>query len=93
MIMLNRTIRGNRESSLDNKQFSQDTILSDCELNQADEEDNNEVSEFEDKESESSINDNSSDVFHIQNFNNSFSAYGQNINLAALDRPNPQFEA
>ncbi len=93
MIIINRSVRGRRENSLDEIGFSQDTILSDCELNQADEEDNNELRDFEEEESESSLNENSSELIHTQNFNNSFSAYGQNINLAALDRPNPQFEA
>ena len=55
----------------------------------ADDEDNEEISAEED--SDDSFVDNP-DQIHIQNFNNSFAAYGQHVNLAALDRANPQFD-
>lgn len=65
-----------------------DIIESENELNLADEESNedyisDEMYESEDSGAEPDIN--------IQNFNNSFAAYGQHVNLAALDRANPQF--
>jgi serine/threonine protein kinase len=65
-----------------------DIIESENELNLADDEDNedylsDEMDESEDSGAEPDIN--------IQNFNNSFAAYGQHVNLAALDRANPQF--
>jgi serine/threonine protein kinase len=67
----------------------EDLIESDIEINQADDEDNEEISFEED--SDDSYVDNA-DQIHIQNFNNSFAAYGQHVNLAALDRANPQFD-
>jgi serine/threonine-protein kinase SRPK3 len=66
-----------------------DIVESDNELNQADDEDNEEYF-TEDYESDESCED--ADVINIQNFNNSFAAYGQHVNLAALDRANPQFQ-
>jgi len=52
----------------------------------ADDEDNEEYNSDE-AESDDSCGD--ADVINIQNFNNSFAAYGQHVNLAALDRANP----
>jgi len=69
-----------------------DTIESDVEINMADDEDNyDSLSEKSEESSESNI-EGEDDVIHIQNFNNSFAAYGQHINLNSLDRANPQFD-
>ena len=67
-----------------------DIVESDNELNQADDEDNEDYMSDDIDESEDSCDD--ADVINIQNFNNSFAAYGQHVNLAALDRANPQFQ-
>jgi len=67
---------------------STDVIDSDADLNMGDDEDNDEYESDESLDS-SSHHENE---FPIQNFNNSFAAYGQHINLDALDRANPQFE-
>ena len=68
---------------------STDIVESDNEINQADDEDNEDYMSDEMDETEDSCGD--ADVINIQNFNNSFAAYGQHVNLAALDRANPQF--
>lgn len=65
-----------------------DVLESDNELNMADEEDNDDLIFNEEEEDTDFENE---EVINIQNFNNSFAAYGQHVNLAALDRPNPQF--
>jgi hypothetical protein len=65
-----------------------DVIESDSELNVADDEDND---EYESSEEDDDICQDEADIINIQNFNNSFAAYGQHVNLAALDRANPQF--
>ncbi len=67
-----------------------DVIESDNELNMADDEDNDQYISSEDEE-ESDYCEDEPDIINIQNFNNSFAAYGQHVNLAALDRANPQF--
>jgi serine/threonine-protein kinase SRPK3 len=66
-----------------------DVKESDSDLNQADDEDNEDYFS-EDEESEECYEE--ADIINIQNFNNSFAAYGQHVNLAALDRANPQFD-
>ena len=66
---------------------STDVIDSDIEINMADDEDNDEYDSDSSFDSVSKEKD-----FPIQNFNNSFAAYGQHMNLDALDRANPQFE-
>jgi serine/threonine protein kinase len=68
-----------------------DVIESSDELNQADDEDNSEYVSDELEESEDGYLEDP-DLINIQNFNNSFAAYGQHVNLAALDRANPQFD-
>ena len=65
-----------------------DTVESENDLNMADDEDNDEYS----SESDESEYLEDAEIINIQNFNNSFAAYGQHVNLAALDRANPQFE-
>jgi len=92
MMMIKKN--GKKEKSLNNnynnEEFNKrDLIESDIEINMADDEDNEEISGDED--SDDSFIDNP-DQIHIQNFNNSFAAYGQHVNLAALDRANPQFD-
>jgi hypothetical protein len=67
-----------------------DMIDSSDELNMADEEDNEEYTSDEIEDFEESCED--PELINIQNFNNSFAAYGQHVNLAALDRANPQFD-
>ena len=66
---------------------STDVIESDAEENMGDDEDNDEYDSDSSCDSIAKENE-----FPIQNFNNSFAAYGQHINLDALDRANPQFE-
>jgi serine/threonine protein kinase len=66
-----------------------DTVESDSEINMADSEDNEDFCDSM-EDSDSFVED--ADVISIQNFNNSFAQYGQHVNLAALDRANPQFE-
>ncbi len=68
----------------------QDLIESDIEINMADDEDNEEILSGEEDSDDSFVEN--PDQIHIQNFNNSFAAYGQHVNLAALDRANPQFD-
>ena len=65
-----------------------DIIESDNELNLADDEENEDYLSEENYDSHDSGGE--PDI-NIQNFNNSFAAYGQHVNLAALDRANPQF--
>ena len=64
-----------------------DVIESDNEMNMADDEDNEDLSDLDD----SDLSLEEPDLINIQNFNNSFAAYGQHVNLAALDKANPQF--
>lgn len=70
-------------------------VSSDSEINLADDEDNSDYDPNEENvlgyESDNYINDDP-DKINIQNFNNSFAQYGQFVDLAALDRANPQFE-
>lgn len=88
------------EKEIDKKLIAQDTskkskkktlsaILkdSDSELNMGDDEDNEYLSN-------DSFDDDycgEPDIINIQNFNNSFAAYGQYVNMSSLDRANPQF--
>ena len=60
---------------------------SDEELNEGDSEDND---DWKDTDYENSGDENPEHI-HIPNFNNSFIKYGQCVDLAALDRANPQF--
>lgn len=66
-----------------------DVLESDIEINMADDEDNEDLSSNDEEESNESFEE--PDLINIQNFNNSFAAYGQHVNLAALDKANPQF--
>ena len=75
-------------------QDARDVMTSDDEVNEADGEDNDSW----DKEKETGFSDEENsgdenpDKINIPNFNNSFAQYGQFVDLAALDRANPQFE-
>jgi len=84
-----KNLNNNNNNGNNDELIKQDLIESDIEINMADDEDNEEISGEED--SDDSFVDNP-DQIHIQNFNNSFAAYGQHVNLAALDRANPQFD-
>ncbi len=87
MIMIKR----NKKEKSTNDDFRNiDIVESDNEINMADDEDNEDFISDDINESEESCED--GDVINIQNFNNSFAAYGQHVNLAALDRANPQFQ-
>ena len=70
-------------------------VSSDSEINEGDDEDNSDYDPNEENilgiENDKYISDNP-DKINIQNFNNSFAQYGQFVDLAALDRANPQFE-
>jgi len=90
MMMIKKNAKKEKNTNNNNEDaIKQDLIESDIEINMADDEDNEEISGEED--SDDSYVDNP-DQIHIQNFNNSFAAYGQHVNLAALDRANPQFD-
>lgn len=89
MVKKNAKKEKNANSNNNDENSKQDLVESDVEINMADDEDNEEISGEED--SDDSFVDNP-DQIHIQNFNNSFAAYGQHVNLAALDRANPQFD-
>lgn len=91
MMMIKKNAKKDKNSNSNNTDDynKQDLVESDIEINMADDEDNEEISGKDD--SDESFVDNP-DQIHIQNFNNSFAAYGQHVNLAALDRANPQFD-
>lgn len=90
MMMVKKNAKKEKSgNSNTDEQSKQDLVESDIEINMADDEDNEEITDEED--SDDSFVDNP-DQIHIQNFNNSFAAYGQHVNLAALDRANPQFD-
>ena len=72
------------------KNNDRDVIESECELNMADDEDNDDILlEEGDVEDESYMEP--TETINIQNFNNSFAIYGQHVKLSALDKANPQF--
>ena len=87
MIMIKRNKKGEKKDA-EEPTTIQDIIDSDNDINMADSEDNEDYMTDE-VESEDSCED--AELINIQNFNNSFAAYGQHVNLAALDRANPQF--
>jgi serine/threonine-protein kinase SRPK3 len=80
-------VKRNQKKEKNEDETERDVIESDSELNAADDEDNDEYESSEDDD----MCDEDPDIINIQNFNNSFAAYGQHVNLAALDRANPQF--
>ena len=85
----------NKNDNNDNEyDKDREIISSDSELNEADDEDNDK-NVFSDKSSvmddESDSGDENPDKINIPNYNNSFSQYGQFIDLTSLDKANPQF--
>lgn len=83
-------IKQNSKKEKPDEENTRDVYDSDFDLNKADSEDN------DDEEEETLDNDDDSigepvHQIHITNYNNSFAAYGQHINLSACDRANPQF--
>lgn len=64
---------------------------SDTELNKADGEDNFVYASGDEDHVTDDESDGEKQIIQMVNFNNSFAAYGQYINLSACDRPNPQF--
>lgn len=93
MIENNKPKNVDKDSEIDK---DVDVVLSDDELNEADSEDNSKIIDGEVNYNNISIDDDSADEnpdkIEIQNFNNSFAQYGQFVDLAALDRANPQFD-
>jgi len=87
MMMKNKDKKQKKASKDDDE--CADVVDSDVELNMGDDEDNDEYESESDGSTDSCGAENE---FHIQNFNNSFAAYGQHIDLDALDRANPQFD-
>jgi serine/threonine protein kinase len=85
-------IKNNQKKKKKENDSQGDTVESDIEINMADDEDNNESWGESDESNDSIEQDENEDVIHISNFNNSFAAYGQHINLDSLDRANPQFD-
>jgi len=89
----------NKTKSKSKNEKEEDAVVDNCDfvdseedLNMADDEDNDEISCKEDDDSFVYESNEEDGVIKIQNFNNSFAAYGQHINLSSLDRSNPQFE-
>jgi len=86
MIMIKKNLKSEkREAS-----GKSDLVESDIEINMGDDEDN---FEGEDNNESEDIYPDPTETINIQNFNNSFAAYGQHVKLSALDRANPQFKA
>ena len=78
----------------DDSDNDRQVYTSESEVNEGDDEDNSEYdAEFseDDKESEESGDENP-DKINIMNFNNSYTQYGQFVDLTSLDRANPQFD-
>lgn len=89
MMMIKKSAKKDKANNNQEDTQKNDLIDSDIEINMADDEDNEEY--LSDEESSESLVENP-DLIHIQNFNNSFAAYGQHVNLAGLDKANPQFD-
>ena len=89
MMMIKKAKKEKTNSNPD-EVIKNDLVDSDIEINMADDEDNEENISNDDESSDSMIDN--PDLIHIQNFNNSFAAYGQHVNLAGLDKANPQFD-
>lgn len=90
MMMIRKNAKKEKNNTNNDDTHKNDLIESDVEINMADDEDNEENLSNDDESSDSYVDN--PDQIHIQNFNNSFAAYGQHVNLAALDRANPQFD-
>ena len=99
----NNVILYSNNSSFDSNNNKNLLYISEDEIYEADDEDNNEdnndnkiLSSLNNSKSflkeEEESGDENPDKIIIKNFNNSFAQYGQFVDLAELDRPNPQFE-
>ena len=89
-MMMIKKAKKEKTNSTPDEVIKNDLVDSDIEINMADDEDNEENISNDDESSDSMIYN--PDLIHIQNFNNSFAAYGQHVNLAGLDKANPQFD-
>jgi len=89
-MMMIKKAKKEKTNSTPDEVIKNDLVDSDIEINMADDEDNEENISNDDESSDSMIDN--PDLIHIQNFNNSFAAYGQHVNLAGLDKANPQFD-
>lgn len=90
MMMVKKNAKKEKNNVYPEENVKNDLVDSDIEINMADDEDNEEnISNCDD--SDDSFVENP-DLIHIQNFNNSFAAYGQHVNLNGLDKANPQFD-
>ncbi|MCQ2817936.1 MAG: hypothetical protein MJ252_11785, partial [archaeon] len=97
MNLINNTKKEKKEKEeKEEKNINKDrnVVSSDSSFYGADSEDN---SEFDSNDEhilgeEAGFIDDNPDKIQIQNFNNSFAQYGQFVDLAALDRANPQFD-
>ena len=85
-------IKNNQKKKKKDNDSLGDTVDSDVDINMADDEDNYDTNSDDNQSSDSFSGGDDNEVIHIQNFNNSFAAYGQHINLNSLDRANPQFD-
>jgi serine/threonine protein kinase len=90
MMMIKKNAKKEKSNVNPEDTIKNDLIDSDIEINMADDEDNEENISNDDDSSGSYVEN--PDLIHIQNFNNSFAAYGQHVNLAGLDKANPQFD-
>ena len=90
MMMIKKNAKKEKSNSSPDEVPKNDLIDSDIEINMADDEDNDENISQDDESSDSYVDN--PNLIHIQNFNNSFAAYGQHVNLAGLDKANPQFD-
>lgn len=82
--------KNKKKKKLNEEGVTADVVESDNDINMADDEDNEDVNS-DDPEEHTDSSCEEPDLINIQNFNNSFAAYGQHVNLAALDKANPQF--
>jgi serine/threonine protein kinase len=90
MMMIKKNAKKEKSNVNPEEIIKNDLVESDIEINMADDEDNEENISNDDESSGSYVEN--PDLIHIQNFNNSFAAYGQHVNLAGLDKANPQFD-
>ena len=90
MMMIKKNAKKERSNVYPEDTPTHDLVESDIEINMADDEDNEDNISNDDESSDSFVEN--PDLIHIQNFNNSFAAYGQHVNLAGLDKANPQFD-
>ena len=94
IIKYSMKLKNNNKDKEDNDKINDygDVYLSDNELYKSDEEDNDKNEDYNESKDEEDSGDENPDKINIANYNNSFAEYGQFIDLANLDRPNPQFD-